>query len=427
MNFIFMIILILIILLFFNIYLKQIPNSFYTTLLLFVLIINELYFTKMEKFQSIISQPVDIPAFPEYRLDYDFKQHMNKQMCLFNEQSNLIKTNSSINTNCHKISNRTSCDMYRECEYDTEYNRCNEKSNCNNIVTEPLKCHYMDNQETCETLSKKIPKCDIYNNKKECNKHEPLCEWDLTNNKCEYKENTCIKLEKDQCSENPTNCKWKYYSDIYNSEPKSETNIRQCHSLNKLDMAYTEGPWSFDSLDDLNDKLYEVFYESKYDNIDFYGINKTKLGTYYLYLLTINNLDTISGSIVSNHKCLTNNTYLGNEDHIMIYKRNGECKTIKKCKWEIEDTNNNVCYLQNESHCLEDSNCFYNYKTEECNPKGICKDAPIVEPSPLTPTPATTRKQPHNSNRTLAFNYTVAAGEVRRDNQSESNFMGMLP
>jgi hypothetical protein len=397
MNFIFMIILILIILLFFNIYLKQIKSSFYTTIVLFVLIVNELYFSKMENFQGHINDKligdkiVGIPSFPDYRLGYDFKQHMNKQMCLFDEQENIIKTNAPINTKCHKISNRTSCDMYIECEYDTEFNRCNEKSNCNNIDTEPLDCHYMDNQDTCHTLSKKMPKCDIYDNKKECNKNEGLCKWDSKNKKCDYLEDTCIKSDKDECNKNSSNCEWKYYSDIYNAEPNSETNIIQCHSLKKLDMSRTELPnpnHNFENLDDLNKTLNDIFENSEYDDIDYYGIYKTNLGTYYLYLLTISNLDTISKSVVSKHKCLNNNTYLGNEDYIMIYKRNGECKTIQKCNWETNvNPSHDVCHLQDTQKCLEDSKCFYDYKSNECKPKGFCKDAKKA----TTPTKATTK------------------------------------
>lgn len=46
MNFIFMILLVLLILLFFNIYIKDINSYYYTFLLIFTLIIYELYFLK---------------------------------------------------------------------------------------------------------------------------------------------------------------------------------------------------------------------------------------------------------------------------------------------------------------------------------------------------------------------------------------------
>ena len=46
MNFIFMILLVLLILLFFNIYIKDLKSYYYTFLLIFTLIIHELYFLK---------------------------------------------------------------------------------------------------------------------------------------------------------------------------------------------------------------------------------------------------------------------------------------------------------------------------------------------------------------------------------------------
>ena len=433
-----MIILILIILLFFNIYLKKIKNSFYTAIVLFVLIINELYFSKIEKFQSnsinnddTTDEPVGIPSFPDYRYGYDFKQHMNKQMCLFDEQENKIKTNASINTKCHKITNRISCDMYNECEYDTEFNRCNEKSNCNNIDTKPLECHYMDNEEICNTLYEKMPKCDIYDNRKECNKNEGLCKWDSKNKKCDYLEDTCIKLDINSCAEQEKNgkCKWNYYTDIYNAEPKSETNIIQCHSLKNLDMSKTElpDPYSFNNLEELNDTLRTIFEDDNYNNINYYGIFKTNSGNYNLYLLKVSNLDSISNSIVSKNECLNNNTYVGNNDHIMIYKRSGECKTIEKCQWETDESKYDMCVkTDNEQTCLEDSKCFYDYKDDKCKPKGFCKKkthVKIVTDAAPAPAPAAPNTSTNNSNFKLAYNYMVDPSKVRRYGQTPSKHM----
>ena len=194
MNFVFMIILILIILLFFNIYLNHIKNSFYTALILFVLIINEIYFSKIEKFEQ-----APLP----YRMDYDFKQQLNKQMCIFDEQKNIIENKIPINSKCHKILNRRTCDMYKECEYDTEFNKCNNKSKCTNIETKPLKCNYMDDKETCNNLAQKMPKCEIYKKSSCIQKKE--CNWNERTKNCDYKDITCIKLGEDECESDNNN------------------------------------------------------------------------------------------------------------------------------------------------------------------------------------------------------------------------------
>jgi len=368
MNFIFMIILILIILLFFNIYLKQINSSFYTSIILFVLIINEIYFSKIEKFDANIAQQL-IPTQPSYRLDYDFKQHMNKQMCLFDQQKNIITNNLPIISKCHKIFNRKSCDEYRECEYDTEFNRCNEKSNCNNIDTEPLKCRFMDNKDTCNNLAKKIPKCEIYKNTDICNGTYG-CDWN--NNKCEYKSKTCDALTDTECSTSD-NCKWEYYNDIYNAE--KNTNMQQCHSLDLLKYSgWINKEITGINETDINKKLNKYLVVNP--DVKYYGIQKTVMGEYNLVFLKCNSLSTISPSKIQQDKCLNENKYLGNNDNVMIYKRQGQCKTKIKCKWNDNDpVIERKCNTNSdEQNCLDEPDCYYEYNSNKCLPKGVCED-----------------------------------------------------
>ena len=389
-----MIILILIILLFFNIYLKQIKSSFYTALILFVLVINEIYFSKIEKFDS--STVKESTSETEYRFDYDFKQHMNKEMCIFDEQQNIITTNKPINSKCHKIFNRKSCDMYRECEYDTEYNKCNEKSICNNINTQPLKCHYMDNKEICNILAPQIPNCEMYKNKNKCDEKKDedgtkFCYWNKNKNKCKYKPNTCVRLEEEDCL---NNCKWDYYNDFYNAEPNSETNTKQCHSLYLLNLNYKEfidKEITVSNLDDISEEIkkYYNISSNKKQTPQFYGIQKKKSG-YKIIFLTCDNLSTLSISAKrSNTECLNGNKYLGNDDTIMIYEKKGQCNTKSKCEWKFNEQNEKKCLIfSDKRNCLENPDCYYDKDT--CLPKGFCKRKtntrdgrrPIDNPSP---------------------------------------------
>jgi hypothetical protein len=375
MNFIFMILLILIILLFFNIYLKQIKSSFYTCLILFVLIINELYFSKIEKF--------DVPSQPSYRLDYDFKQHMNKQMCLFYGQKKIINGNLPIISKCHKIFNRKSCDIYRECEYDTEFNRCNEKSNCSNIDTKPLKCHYMDNEETCNTLAQKMHKCENYKNKEICNKLNE-CKWNDSNKKCDYEDIACVTLNEDACLSEENNCKWEYYNDIYNAE--NNTNMEQCHSLDLLRFS----GWIKEEISIRNKtKIQETLNDYLINNPDikFYGLQKTDLGEYKLVFLKCDDLSTISPSKIQKYECLNENKYLGNNDNVMIYKRLGQCNTNSKCKWNDGDqSHKDRCNINSdEKNCLDDPECYYEYNSNKCLPKGLCESLNIYnEPTQIS-------------------------------------------
>ena len=385
-----MILLILIILLFFNIYLKQIKTSFYTCIILFVLIINELYFSKIEKFKD--SPQELIPSQPAYRLDYDFKQHMNKQMCLFDEQKKIINENLPIISKCHKIFNRQSCDIYRECEYDTEFNRCNEKSNCNNIDTKPLECHYMDNEETCNALALKMDKCEIYKNKDKCNRIRE-CKWDDTTKKCDYEDIACVKLKEEACLSEQNNCKWEYYNDIYNAE--KNTNMEQCHSLDLLRYS----GWIKEEITErnetnLNKRINSYLNDNK--DVKFYGIQQTNMGEYRVIFLTCDDLTTISPSKIQKYECLNGNKYLGNNDNVMIYKRQGQCNTKTKCNWNAGDqSRKDKCNINSdEQNCLDDPDCYYEYNSNKCLPKGVCErnlDLDIYnEPTPTPPTPPST-------------------------------------
>ena len=375
-----MIILILIILLFFNIYLKQIKSCFYTGLILFVLIINELYFFKIEKFNDSPQQL--IPSQPAYKLNYDFKQHMNKQMCIFDEQKKIVNENLPIISRCHKIFNRKSCDIYRECDYDTEFNRCNEKSNCNNIDTEPLKCHYMDNKETCNALAQKMHKCEIYKNKDKCNGITE-CKWDDSNKKCDYEDIACVTLKEDACLNNNNNCKWEYYNDIYNAE--KSTNMEQCHSFNLLKFS----GWIKDEKDanktDIHEKLNTYLVENQ--DVKFYGIQKTNMGEYKLIFLNCNDLSTISPSKIQKYECLNENKYVGNNDNVMIYKRQGQCNTKTKCNWNDggSDRKRTCDINDNEQNCLDDPDCYYEYNSNKCLPKGVCESLALYnEPTKIS-------------------------------------------
>ena len=364
-----MIILILIILLFFNMYLKQINSSFYTTLLLFVLIINELYFSKIEKFAND-TQPVN----PLYRFDYDFKQHMNKQMCLFKEQQQIMTDKTPIKSKCHKIFNRSSCDMYRDCEYDTEFNRCNDKNKCSNIdETEPLQCHYMDNKNICEILAPKIHKCDSYKYSYSCNDNSS-CKWN--DEKCEYKDSSCVSLTEDTCSNKDNKCEWEYYNDIYNAEHESETNIVQCHSFDLLNISgRIKIRVTGIKETDIPEKLKNYFDNNRSYSDIYYGIQKNENETYNILFLNISNLNTISSSVKQNYECLNGNKYVGNNNNVMIYKKRGKCNAKSKCNWNIESSEN--CNKLDTKTCLSDNDCYYEYNSNQCLSKGFCesKDA----------------------------------------------------
>ena len=289
-----MIILILIILIFFNIYLKSIKSSFYTILTLFVLIINEIYFSKIEKFDGKTT-----PNKTTHSLITDFED-IPYQMCLFIEQEKKLEENSEI-TKCYKIFNNNSCDKDPDCEYDIEFNRCVDKTNCKK---RPLKCQNIINTE-CESLL--------------------------------YNEDKCLKMGDKHCKDD-SECELDYYSDIYNIE--KNTNMKVCHTTEILNSDTLDNSLTKEEIttEKLHDEINTILKENP--NISYYGIQKID-EKYKLYFFNLDTLDEISYSSTLPIYCLNENKFVGNGDYITIYERESQCKTSKKCEW---DDTHKACY-----------------------------------------------------------------------------------
>jgi hypothetical protein len=357
MNFIFMIILILLILILFNIYIQNIHVYFYTFILLFLLLGNELYFYKIEKFNSD----------NKFEYDADFKNNLNKHLCFWSSQKELIENpNSNKLSNCYKINNIDECENNPKCNYNFEHNKClTNYNNCDKINDESLKCYYMDNENDCTNISENRKYCPKLN-ESECKNSSGNCRWDKT--ECTYLKDSCISNTKKNCKQN-NKCNWNEYSDIYNIE--NDTNIGQCYDFKLLnDIIKSNNFLNPIKITDINtiDDLYAILDDSQYDKIRYYGIMKenNKLIAY----LFQDNIDYLDSASILLYKCLDKNKYLGSNSNIIIYKRNGKCTEKNKCDWKY--TKNTICQLTSDKEICLKNDCHYDKNTNKCSEKGTC-------------------------------------------------------
>ena len=325
-----MIILILIILLCFNIYIKNIHSCFYTLILLFLFICHELYFyNSKENFNDNENEYAKFKKTPTIK----------KQQCIFEKQIKLLDPNQPINSICYKIKDRQTCSKTKECLYDNELNTCVDNDLCNNIKDTEIKCHFMDDEINCQNLR--------------TGNTTDTCNFNIT-----------------ECNNN-SNCETHYSTDVYNKS--NNTNIVDCYNFNKFKTIIKQFYGSFPEpniLESENDIDNTIYDNTMQKNITYYGIRKLD-NKIYLYLFeklynevenmptvpnsndNFNNvLDTkIKESTTLSYNCLNNdNKYLGTFNSIIIYKINKQCINKPKCKWDKSD---NMCYKNSREETIE--------------------------------------------------------------------------
>ena len=367
-----MIVLILVILIFFKIYIKNVNHFFIAAVLLSTMIINELYFNVNEHFTFNHSD--------------SFIKHKNKQKCIFDNQKKIITdynyslTDEAI-TNCHKIKDISHCTLNSKCKYSHEFNKCLDKtldceknycedgSNCeyNYEDMEKTSCHYIDSKDKCNNLTKKLSSCE---NKKMIDCNDEQCLWNYNKNVCELKKDTCIGEEETKCKDNKK-CKWNFYSDIYNIN--EDSNLKECHDFNKFvknNRMFIKGIVNNTTLSDL-EKLLE---EDVYKDVRYYGFRYDEKNNGHGYLLQLSNLNSINGTRTSILNCMNNDKYTGDESHIVIFEKKGQCSNNEKsCNWKNNSMKN--CNLINlKEDCLDDKDCYFDDTNNKCINKGFCYD-----------------------------------------------------
>jgi len=350
MNFIFMIILILLILILFNIYIKNINTYFYTFILVSLLLINELYFYKIENFTY----------------NDKFKNNFSKQLCKYMHQQQIIESPMKYKpNNCYKINNISDCVNNTNCIYNFEVNKCMLDDKCHKLNDSSLECYYMNTKNECEQLSKNMKYCPKLS-EKEC-RNDNNCKWN--NNDCKFAKESCISNNRTKCLASD-NCNWNEYADIYNIENNS--NIVNCYDFNSISNIIKYNNLIHpNKISDINsiDDVYAILNDKKNDNIKFYGIMK-KNNKLELYLFNDGNIDYLNSANSLMYKCLDKNKYLGSDTEIIIYKRNGVCNTKTKCNWK--KIKNNICNLTNNKDICIENGCDYNKYTNTCSEKGTC-------------------------------------------------------
>ena len=308
-----MIILILIILLCFNIYIKNIHSCLYTIILLFLFICHELYFyNNKENFES------NIDLFKE-------SNTIDKQKCIYNRQIKLLNPNNNFNPTCYQITDKQTCNHEEnsdKCIYDNELNKCVDKNigdNCyesSNYPSAEIKCHFMDDKKSCSNLRPKEETCNL--NSVDCLKNK--------------------------------DCELHYYTDSYNKN--KPTNIVKCCNYILLKDLHTKFYGSFPEeieLTNLND-IHNIIYEStdKEQPVEYYGLRKldNKILLYLFYYSNSNNdqssiLNIFNDSASMLYNCFSNQQYLGSYTSIVIYKNKSQCINKSKCKWNETDE---MCY-----------------------------------------------------------------------------------
>ena len=356
-----MVILILIILLFFKLYIKNISNTHITLILIFVFVLYELYFYK-DHFQNN----------EKFILNSDFLQHKEKQECIYKNQKEIsekhdIDSNKSL---CYKINDLQQCNRTTNCKYDTELNKCIDilhdcDDNYKNISR--IKCHFFDNEEKCNNLTEKLPDCNKLN-EQSC-ENNSQCYFDYSNNKCEFKKSTCIGQSEEECSTNK-DCLYKYYSDIYNIGVDS--NLKECHDYNKF-IDFNK-QYIVDTIKNISLEKFERMLNNEYNYVNFYGYRLDSENNGTVYILNINDLSSLdTNSSVSLLNCFNKDQYVGNDNSISIFKKQGNCINNKKmCKWK-NTSSFNCANILNKDDCNNNkTNCYF--KDDKCINKGFCYD-----------------------------------------------------
>ena len=285
-----MIILILIILLCFNIYIKNIHSCFYTLILLFLFICHELYFYNSKEYFNDHDNENEYAKFKK-------TPTIKKQQCIFEKQTKLLDPKQPINSICYQLKDRHTCSNNKACLYDLELNKCVDNDLCNNIMNTEIKCHFMDDEMNCNNLrygkyiDKQINDCNL--NKNEC----------LSNPKCELN----------------------YYTDVYNKS--DNTNIVDCCNFNTLKQIINKFYGVFPDpiiVESINDIHTVIENNNRQDDITYYGIRKLD-NKIHLYLFKNIKSEMIKDSRTLSYNCLNDNKYLGTYNSIIIYKNNIQC------------------------------------------------------------------------------------------------------
>ena len=140
-----MVILILIILLFFKLYIKNISNKHLAMMLVIVFVLYETYFYK-EHFH------VDT----RFLHSQDFLKHKNKQECIYENQEKITKDykSDSFKSVCYKINDLEQCNRTLNCKYDNELSKCIDVNiDCEKDYKDisRIKCHFLDNEDKCNS------------------------------------------------------------------------------------------------------------------------------------------------------------------------------------------------------------------------------------------------------------------------------------
>lgn len=402
----------LIILIFFKIYVKNISNYFYLLLILIILIINSIYFKKdYENFNSLIL-PVTNPSNDlnpklPFKMDDEFKALNEYNKCLYNDQKKqLINNDFTLNTKCYKKKNINDCnsDYCKFLVHNIEDN-CNQFNDDGTMCNKTQNCNYNLSTNKCYNKEKRKQFCNLNSNKcnynettHECeDKIDEICEYNNDTEQCESKsENSCVKPDEtlchlyddenycnnikvlddpddecykktlDECETN-SNCKKKFYNDIYKSE-KDNSNFMGCYNLNEIfenldSNMYTK--YENISLDDLtsniNQFLYYGFIKNKNDN----------KGTGYIF--KFNNIRTLLSSKINDKYCSVHDRFLGKNYYIAIYKKKQQCvNNKKKCLW-LKDDKNIPCEYYDKNKCkLNIQKCKYDIVNNKCINRGTC-------------------------------------------------------
>ena len=358
-----MVILILIILLFFKLYIKNINNNQLTIMLIIVFVLYEGYYYK-ENFQNQ-------PHPSSIVFDNDFEQHKKKQECIYTKQKEIIKdyNSDSINSVCYKINDLQQCNRTKNCKYDNELNKCIDVNiGCDQDISR-IKCHYLDSEEKCNNLNIKLPDCNK-KNELECNNSKDKCYYDYSSNRCEFKKETCIGASEDECNQNK-DCLHKYYSDVYNIS--LDTNLKESHDYYKF-LEFNKHLIK-KVIPNITLQEFEKLLNDEYKDTKFYGYRLDNENKGVVYILDVSNLLLLTGdSKISLLEGLTKDKFIGNDNSLVIFERKGNCVNNKKmCKWH-NLSSFNCENNSNKDECNKDQNCYFNNDYDKCMNKGFCYD-----------------------------------------------------
>ena len=360
-----MVILILIILLFFKLYIKNISNNQLTVMLIIVFVLYEAYYYK-ENFQNQNQQSL------VYDYDDDFLQHKNKQECIYSKQKEITEdyAKDSFNSICYKINNLQQCNRTKNCKYDNELNKCIDINvDCDKEYRDisNIKCHYLDNEEKCNDLNIKLPNCNI-KDETECDNLKDKCYFDYSTNICEFKKDTCIGASEDECNQNK-DCLYKYYSDVYHTS--LESNLKECHDFFKF--LELNKQYVVTVIPNITLNEFEKLLNDNYKDTKFYGYRVDSKNKGFVYILNISNTFLLSrDSKISLLEGLTKDKFIGNNNSIMIFEKKASCVNNKKmCNWK-NSSSFNCGNISVKDTCNENKNCYF--ENDKCMNKGFCYD-----------------------------------------------------